>query len=123
MHWGIRRYQNPDGTLTAEGRSRKQFGRRISKADYTRQDVDSIVNSLSTKDKKSLQAENGYLSFEQGGYVVKRLLLKDGDKPVAFMDFLSDGSKDGKKESTSSYSCGRKLSRKRLWFQDSQTRF
>ena len=24
MHWGVRRYQNPDGTLTEEGRRRKQ---------------------------------------------------------------------------------------------------
>ena len=35
MHWGIRRYQNPDGTLTAEGKQRyktdKKFASKIDK--------------------------------------------------------------------------------------------
>ena len=30
MHWGIRRYQNPDGTLTAEGKAKyKQFKKEV----------------------------------------------------------------------------------------------
>ena len=30
MKWGIRRYQNPDGTLTAEGKRRKSKGKEYS---------------------------------------------------------------------------------------------
>jgi len=38
MHWGVRRYQNPDGTLTAAGRAR--YGRdvtRMKEKDFARQ--------------------------------------------------------------------------------------
>lgn len=98
--WGVRRFQNPDGSLTAAGKERYRekalIGRRTARADITRRDVDSIVNSLSKEGKKNLEAEKGYLSFEQGQFVVKRILLKDGDKPVAFFDFIDRGQKNGK---------------------------
>lgn len=38
MHWGVRRYQNPDGTLTAEGRKR-----------YIKGDINSGFAQLTTK--------------------------------------------------------------------------
>jgi RimJ/RimL family protein N-acetyltransferase len=60
-------------------------------------EVDDIVNSLSEKDRKNLEAESGYLSFEQGQFVVKRFLIHEGDTPVAFMDLIDRGySPEGK---------------------------
>lgn len=32
MHWGVRRYQNPDGTLTPEGKKRKSIKELASEA-------------------------------------------------------------------------------------------
>jgi len=99
--WGVRRYQNPDGTHTPLGRKRDRIytlvRRRTARAAKTMGEVDDIVNSLSKKDRKMLEAESGYLSFEQGQFVVKRFLLRDGDKPVAFMDLIDRGySPEGK---------------------------
>lgn len=44
MHWGIRRYQNPDGTLTAAGK--KRYDKYRAKAD-----VHSVRGSFSTNGK------------------------------------------------------------------------
>ena len=103
--WGVRRYQNPDGTHTPLGRKRDRvyttMRRRTKRAGATMNDVDKIVNSLSDKDKEMLNATNGYLSYAQGQYVVKRFLLKEGDIPVAFMDLLSDGTNSKGKENLS----------------------
>lgn len=89
--WGVRRYQNKDGSLTTAGKDRVIYRNRVIRANKTRDEVNKIVNSLSKNGKKMLCAENGYLSVEEGEYVVKRFLLKEGNTPVAFMDFLSDG--------------------------------
>ena len=100
MKWGVRRYQNKDGTLTDAGRDRYNekalIGRRTARADKTRKDVDEIVNSLSKKGKRNLDAEDHYLNFEEGQFVVKRFLLKNGDKPVAFFDLIDRGYSKGK---------------------------
>ena len=91
QRWGIRHYQNPDGTWTEEGKERRRSGYRVITADKTRKDVNSIVRSLDKRGKHFLNVEKGYLSYEEGQYLVKRFLAKDGDKPVAFLDVLSDG--------------------------------
>lgn len=60
MHWGIRRYQNPDGTLTALGRQR--YG--SDNEEYTSAHQKRSVRSMSTKEiqdaNKRLQAEEQY---------------------------------------------------------------
>lgn len=104
QRWGVRRYQNKDGSLTSEGAIRKKARDRIVQAEKTRSDVNDIVNTLSKRDKKMLnlgEDEKEYLTFEQGQYVVKRILLKDGDTPVAYLDFLSDGENSNGKENLS----------------------
>lgn len=91
MKWGVRRYQNKDGTRTREGHIRRKARDRIVRAEKTRAKVDEIVRSLSKTQKASLEAEDGYLSMEQGEYIVKRFLDTDGNTPVAFFDVLSSG--------------------------------
>lgn len=64
QRWGFRRYQNPDGTLTDEGRkrygyrSRAEFDRRIQRdmlkvRDYTDEDLDREIARLE-KEVKAL---------------------------------------------------------------------
>lgn len=88
--WGVRRYQNLDGSYTNLGKSRY----RAIKANKTKDDVDDIVKTFNKKERElfGLKDKNEeYLSKEQGEYVLKRILLKYGDTPVAFFDMLDDG--------------------------------
>ena len=86
--WGVRRYQNKDGSLTEEG----VYHYRKINAAKTKDAVDKIYNSMTKKDKHLLGDDEGskeFLTFEEGEYVVKRFLDKDGDLPVAFLDIMT----------------------------------
>ena len=89
--WGVRRYQNSDGSLTELGRKRQNVRRNAR----THDDVQSIVDSMSSKDKRQLgltKKDNGqYLSIDEGEWVIKRILLKEKNTPVAFFDVYGDG--------------------------------
>ena len=91
MKWGVRRYQNADGSLTSEGRQRQMYRDRTIRAGKTKKNVEEIISTMSSDDKDKLAiGDDGYLSYEQGSAVAKRVLLKDGDTPVAFFDILDD---------------------------------
>ena len=93
MKWGVRRYQNKDGTLTPEGRKRQMYRDRTIHAGKTKKDVEKIISTMSSDDKDKLAIDDdGYLSYDQGSSVAKRVLLKDGDTPVSFFDILDDGT-------------------------------
>lgn len=90
--WGVRRFQNADGTRTAAGKERAMYRNRTIQAGKTKNDVEEIINSMNKKDRdKVLAGSKEYLSYEQGSAVVHRVLNKIGDKPVAFFDILDDG--------------------------------
>lgn len=92
MKWGVRRYQNKDGTLTAEGRSRRTARNRARSAWKTKPMVDDIISTMSKdeKDKLGLHESGQYLTLEGGSWVVKRVLIKDGNTPVSFFDVFDD---------------------------------
>lgn len=90
--WGVRRFQNEDGTLTDWGKSRN----RAIKTAQTKDKVDSVFNSLSKKDKLFLGAglhSKEWLSLDEGENVAKRFIKEVGDKPVAFLDIIEGGSR------------------------------
>lgn len=90
--WGVRRFQNEDGSLTPAGRERRMYRDRTIRAGKTKDAVDSIIGTMTSDEKNKLAIdEDGYLSFEQGSSVCKRVLKKHGDTPVAFFDVLDDG--------------------------------
>jgi GNAT superfamily N-acetyltransferase len=93
QRWGVRRYQNKDGSLTDEGKKHYMYRDRTIKAGKTKGDVEDIIKTMSKdeKDKLALDEDGSYLSFEQGSAVIKRVLKKVGDTPVAFFDVLDDG--------------------------------
>ena len=67
--WGIRRYQNADGTYTEEGRARRRSAYRVIKAGKTRDDVQSIIDTFSRDDRDKLgmsDEDKEYLTYEQG---------------------------------------------------------
>lgn len=69
MKWGKRRYQNPDGTLTAEGK--KRYGDDVHE-DYRRAHDKKSIKQMSDKE---LQARNNRLQMEQN---YKRMTQKTG---------------------------------------------
>ena len=83
--WGVRRFENADGTLTEEGKKRYSALR-------TRKDVEHIFGSFSKKDKRLLDAgedDSEYMSKEAHAYwVAKRFIVREGKTPVAFLDIL-----------------------------------
>jgi GNAT superfamily N-acetyltransferase len=89
MKWGVRRYQNPDGTLTKAGKKRINAKRNAG----TMNAVNAIVDSMPEQDKRrlGLLANEKYQgSIEEGEWIAKRILLRDGDKPIAFFDVYAD---------------------------------
>ena len=96
--WGVRRYQNQDGTLTTSGKIRYKSAERSRKAARTKDDVDAILETLTEKERnylnldRSTSADIGYLSIEEGEHVAKRILLKEGKKPIAFFDLIDTGN-------------------------------
>ena len=89
--WGVRRYQNYDGTLTDLGRKRV----RVSSALKTKDAVEDIVRKMSDVDLKMLNQDRNkeYMSVKEGEWLVKRFTKKENGKPVAFLDLI-DGYGD-----------------------------
>lgn len=95
--WGVRRYQNPDGTRTSEGKRRRMYADRVRKASKTNDAVNSIVETMSLREKQLLMGgyttkDQKYInSVEEGSSLAKRVLIKDKDTPVSFFDIWDDG--------------------------------
>lgn len=88
---GVRRFQNPDGTLTEAGRKRRN--------------VQSIVNTMSDKDMYYLGYDKKDIPYGRKNYtkdysedhLVQRFIAKQGKIPVAFLDLEEWGNdEDGK---------------------------
>lgn len=63
MRWGIRRYQNPDGTLTAAGKKRQErLERDKPHEDYERAHSKKSVSQMSDKE---LRERNNRLQMER----------------------------------------------------------
>ena len=65
MHWGIRRYQNPDGSLTPAGR------RRLEKKDlkWAKKNYDKITKKTYKASKQELYEHKKQLDQEYGGKI------------------------------------------------------
>lgn len=97
MKWGVRRYQNYDGSYTKEGAERRTYSNRARRAAKTKSDMDKLYNTLSKEDKHLLGDDNNakeWLSLEEGEYVVKRFIKKQGDIPIAALDIMTT-TRDG----------------------------
>ena len=81
MKWGVRRYQNPDGSLTALGRKHE---RRIDKIDLRRQSKGKEPMTLAKKEK----LQNTFARIDRdsrvaaGATIVGAILAKRGIKII-----------------------------------------
>ena len=89
MKWGVRRYQNKDGTLTNTGKKRLIEERRTKNTAKTQNDVENIVSSLNKKERERMGLVNDndkYKTPDEYKLVAKRCLEKIGDVPISFFD-------------------------------------
>ena len=103
--WGVRRYQNPDGTRTAAGKKHDQLVRKTGNAMKTTKDANDIVRSLTPKEKKFLGAPkyDEWIEPEHeaefSSNIAKRFVqyeMKDQMKtPVSFIEIWDDGGNVG----------------------------
>lgn len=86
--WGVRRYQNPDGTLTSLGKKRAKFLRNYMYVRKTAKDVDDIFYSMNKEERGRYTGgyDVSYLPPVGYKYVLKRFIKKVGGTPVAFLD-------------------------------------
>ena len=89
MKWGVRRYQNKDGTLTNTGKKRLIEERRTKNTAKTQNDVENIISSLNKKERERMGLVNDndkYKTPDEYKLVVKRCMEKIGDIPISFFD-------------------------------------
>lgn len=99
--WGVRRYQNPDGTLTKEGKERNKLRNNIIRNRPMTDDINEIVDTLTNKEKKLLGAslhekwiekdfENETLMNKAFSFVAKEC-----DIPISFIEVWTNQSNVG----------------------------
>lgn len=92
--WGVRRYQNKDGTLTSAGKLHYQTERTRRYVRNTSKDVQSIVDSMTKRERDLLGAPDDYRSDDEIEDVLKRFVKHVGDTPVAFLNIYQDLDED-----------------------------
>ena len=102
QQWGIRRYQNKDGSLTPEGKLRYQSRSNVIRnRDYT-DDVNGIVRSMSDRDK-DLIGQTDYdadwidknSEYDIIANKAKTIIERIGDQPVSFAEVWTNGTRTG----------------------------
>lgn len=100
--WGVRRYQNKDGSLTDEGRKRKYYRDRTSRQMKYVDDVNHVVNSLSDNERRLLGMRKGETQWiednareETSSNILKTFIQKYGDTPVSMLEIWDDGTDIG----------------------------
>lgn len=96
MKWGVRHYQNKDGTLTSAGKKRYSAANVYRYVSKTKDDVQGIVDTMTKRERNLLGGESGtdYMRDDEIEEVAKRFIKKVGDTPVAFLDiyYASNGA-------------------------------
>ena len=108
MKWGIRRYQNPDGSLTVAGRKRygKKFARQLNSLQYkiAKDEIDraylkdkanrsSTRNNSEKMDKLNKKITKYSNSINEGKRLTKRMLSEASSYGIKFDTKISSISK------------------------------
>lgn len=90
--WGVRHYQNLDGSLTPAGKMRYQT---IKVTKGSRENSNEIYDTLD-KHQKWLIAHNAktFIKENETKYLVEQTLVKIGDTPVSAFDVWNHGNGD-----------------------------
>ena len=99
--WGVRRFQNADGSLTQAGKERYTARQNIIRNKPYTDDVNDIVSTLSKKERDFLGAEEGKLWIEKEYELetlsnkAKTFVTKQGDTPISFVEVWTNGGRTG----------------------------
>lgn len=99
--WGVRRFQNADGTLTPEGKNRLTARNNIIRNRGTTKDVNDIVKTLTKKEKELLGADpkkdwiEKEFELETLANKAKTFVTKENGVPVSFIEIWSNGGRTG----------------------------
>ena len=88
MHWGIRRYQNPDGSLTPEGRER--YGVKTA-AETKKETYSQKLESLKYKENKTEKEIAQLEALERG----EKYFRANGERKKSIKDITSKEYKEG----------------------------
>lgn len=103
--WGVRRFQNKDGSLTKEGKSH-YHEMNVARGNITRNlkytdDKNEIVRTLSSHEKDLLGADRKKDWIEKEHEIetlanlAKSFVIKEGDKPLSFIEVWTNGGHTG----------------------------
>lgn len=109
--WGVRRFQNKDGSLTSEGRKRYNNIARTHRVDSS---LESIINSMSKEDLRLLGYEHGYKptdEYRDASRLIHSTIVKYGNTPMSFFNIdeynevynVSIGTRGGKENRGKGY--------------------
>lgn len=90
--WGVRRYQNEDGSWTPAGLYRRGIQSRLRSAKRTKEQEDEVFNTLSTRKKELLGAKptaKEVWGNNDGDIILKRYIQRCGKIPVSVLDLVS----------------------------------
>lgn len=96
--WGVRRFQNPDGTYTTYGKQRRNLGNNVKRNKPYTKDVNEIVDTLTDKEKELLGAplhEKWIEPDVESQTLVnkaKTIVQREGNTPVSFIELWTDES-------------------------------
>lgn len=100
--WGVRRYQNPDGTRTSAGKQREYYRRRVQRELKNVDDVNAIVDTLSDKEKRFLglkENESKWIEdderVEVSANIAKTFIQRLDGIPVSMLEIWDDGTDVG----------------------------
>lgn len=89
--WGIRRFQNEDGSYTSEGKARYYGKKQLNYVKKTSADINRIIKTMNHDDRdKVLAGQDEYLTEDQYSTVVKRLIGRYKNTPVSFFDIMQE---------------------------------
>lgn len=126
--WGVRRYQNPDGTLTLEGKKRLAARQVYKNALKTNEEINAIFNSMPLSERRNiLYDDEEYITPETTQYLAKRFIKRVANEPVSFLDIwynenraggISTGTKSGEEYRHKGYAS--ELAKKAIrWLEES----
>ena len=101
--WGVRRFQNEDGTRTNKGKEREYYRRRVIRELKNIDDVNQIVSTLSDIEQRELGLSSGddkwipdEKRIDQASNIAKTFLEYDGDIPISMLEIwdIGDGRAD-----------------------------
>ena len=101
--WGVRRYQNKDGTRTAEGKKLEHYRRRTIRELKNVDDVNKIVATLPREEQLALGVGRDDKEWipkdrraEISSNIAKTFIEYDGDEPVSMLEIwdIGDGKAD-----------------------------